>query len=317
MKKTKQTLLLCCIALAGLLYSSSAQAATARSQIINLQCPMAIAANVRELVPDGPILGDVLYVHGLGDNVMNHDPLFQVWLNLGYRVIAMDLPSHGETSGYSLNCCNFEMLGNYILEIDRRMKPQGDVDRPLIFTGWSTGGLVVLRTVQNKLFENHFRKPTGLQLFAPGVGVRMKVGNWWGGITNDTLTQNPNPPHSGPPKPGSPYPVLPFAMRMLWESKLAQWNDLPPNLPTQVFLAGDDTDYYVRNDINRRWSNRQIDEGKSVWVIQYDGAFHELDNEPDGVGDKVRTRAGDFARYLIEGRNLPEHPSPGYYIVTP
>lgn len=317
MKRTIQVLLLCFIALVGLLYSSSAQAATSRSQILNLQCPMAIAAHVRELLPDGPIRGDVMYVHGLGDNVLNHDPLFQVWLDLGYRVIAMDLPSHGETTGYSLNCCNFEMLGNFILEIDRRMKPDGDPTRPMVLAGWSTGGLVALRMVQRKLFEKHFRQPSALQLFAPGIGVRLKVGNWWGGITDDTLTRNPNPPHHGQAKPGSPYPVLPFAMRMVWESKLAQWGDLPAHLPTQVFLGGDDTDRYVRNDIGRRWSNRQIDASKSVWVIQYEGAFHELDNEPDGVGDKVRARAGDFARYAMDGRALPEYATPGYYLVSP
>lgn len=315
MKKTIQTFLLCCIALVALLYSFSAQATQSRSEILNLQCPMAIAAHVRELLPDGPIRGDILYIHGLGDNSRNHDPLFKGWLDSGYRVIALDLPSHGETTGYSLNCCNFKMLGNYILEIDRRMRPSNDKNRPLLLAGWSTGGLVALRTVQRKLFNDHYRKPSGLQLFAPGIGVRLKVGNWWGGITTETLTRNPHPPHHGEIKPGSPYAVLPFAARMFWESKLAQWDTLPNYLPTQIFLADDDEDLFVRNDINRRWGNRQLDSGKPVWIIQYDGAYHELDNEPEPVGVLVRDRAANFARYVFEGEALDEYASPGYYRV--
>ncbi len=49
--------------------------------------------------PQGETHGDILFFIGFADRVDNHKPLFDAWTAAGFRVIAYDYPSHGETCG--------------------------------------------------------------------------------------------------------------------------------------------------------------------------------------------------------------------------
>src|SRR5262245_56662953 len=53
--------------------------------------------------PSGTPRGDFLYLHGFADRFDNHLPLFQTQVARGYRVIAFDYPSHGETCGHGID----------------------------------------------------------------------------------------------------------------------------------------------------------------------------------------------------------------------
>lgn len=46
-----------------------------------------------------PFKGNILYYQGLGDSILNHDPLFSVLTNAGYRVIAFDYMGQGGSDG--------------------------------------------------------------------------------------------------------------------------------------------------------------------------------------------------------------------------
>ncbi|MCB0097092.1 MAG: hypothetical protein KDE46_15290, partial [Caldilineaceae bacterium] len=50
------------------------------------------------LSPTVPAKADILFIHGHADRLDNHGALFGAWAEAGYRVLAFDLPSHGESN---------------------------------------------------------------------------------------------------------------------------------------------------------------------------------------------------------------------------
>lgn len=286
------------LALLGCLFQARAALENALT-LPYLSCPQALSLHYVISEPaSGPIVGDIFFLHGLGDSAENHAPLFKVWTSGGFRVIAVDLPSHGKTTGASLNWTTFSGLTQYLPQFLNQPKVRPDQNRPLIVTGWSTGGLLAVRLLQKNAFRDFNRKPDGLILFAPGISVKMLPGEW-GMITEPTLTRNPNPPHPMPISPTSPFSYPLFALRLKVNSWLAQLGELPKDLPTLVFLAGDDK--YIHTESTRRWFERQIERGGSVWGYEFDSAFHELDNELDEVATRVHFAASLFARSLVSG----------------
>jgi alpha-beta hydrolase superfamily lysophospholipase len=246
----------------------------------------------------GPVRGDILFLIGFADRLDNHGPLFQAWNDAGFRVISFDYPSHGETRGI-LNHLNFygiEDLAKIAQGVERNTRE--DETRPLLLSGWSTGGLLAVRLVQGR--TGLLRKPRGLILFSPGVSVYPLVGDR-GFVTQKTLTSNPNPPHLGPIQPRSPLFVPAFSASLLAHTYLAQRAALP-NLPILVFTGGDKEDVYVKTKVVQKWvlSQRSRQVG-SVAAVQCKGAWHELDNEPEPVGGFVRGLATLFATSVIDG----------------
>lgn len=260
-----------------------------------LGCQLAITINYEEFEPTDDEDGDeeprtVVFLHGLGDGAANHYPLYREWTRQGFRVLAIDLPSHGGTTGASINAATFRGLSTLVNEFLWRKNTQGE---PLVLAGWSTGGLLALRMVQTGALK--WADLNGLVLFAPGVSVKTFVGDT-GMITTETLTRNPDPPHLTPVRPRSPFHVLPFALRIKMNSWLAQLGELPKDLPTMVFLGGDESDRYINTSRTRRWFEHQAKlPGRKVWVHQYTDAFHELDNEIEEVARAVRQTAAEFS----------------------
>ena len=98
-----------------------------------------------------PTRGDVLYFHGYGDTFENHLRLFKSITDAGLRVIAFDLPSHGRTSGGEwddLDWFSFGDLADVAAVIDHETLE--DSSRPLILAGWSTGGLLLISSWDNR-----------------------------------------------------------------------------------------------------------------------------------------------------------------------
>jgi alpha-beta hydrolase superfamily lysophospholipase len=250
---------------------------------------------------DGKIVGDVLFLHGLGDRLDNHAPLFEAWNSAGLRVIALDLPSHGETrgAGNNLNLYSFTDLGRIVAAVERATRE--DARRPLVLAGWSTGALLALRVVQSPAFEPLGRPVAGLVLLAPGVAVRTLVGEA-GVITERSLTRNPAPPHRGPISPRSPLLVPLFAKKLVVNAALARHEAVPRAVPALTIVGGDDEDAYVKSREIKEWVAEQRKAGhRAMPAFQCDGAFHELDNEPEPVGGTVRAAAALFARVFAAG----------------
>jgi len=271
--------------------------------------------------PDGPVIGDVLYIHGFADRLDNHAPLFDAWTRAGLRVIAFDLPSHGEDSGSNndLNYFNFEALVSLAAQVEEETKaPEtADVKRPLILAGWSTGGLIITRLLQKSWLAGFSRPISGVILFAPGVSVRKfpwTFGNKIGEVTLATLTHDPHPPHVGPIQPGSPFwskLAVGFAPRLVANSVLSQAEEYPLGLKTLVFSGGDAEDVYAKAWAVRGWVDEQNalrndENDANIISISCPHAMHEMDNElPEYGGVEVRETAVEFAREVALDNKAP------------
>ncbi|MGE4133691.1 MAG: alpha/beta hydrolase [Bdellovibrionales bacterium] len=258
--------------------------------------------------PDGPIKGDILYLPGFSDRLDNHGPLFEAWNQKGFRVISFDYPSHGETRGDSLGLFGLRGLARLAQMVEKATRE--DKSRPLIVSGWSTGGLLAVRMAQSNWFAQLGRSPSGLILFAPGVSVRNIVGRWsWryplGEVTQDTLTHAKNPPHKGEIKPKSPGSTLTFSIPLKIESILSQYQKLPTALPTLVLVAGDKEDVYANSPAVMRWIDWQKRKGAPVFAVQFPMARHEIDNETEEYGGPLsRELAADFASAILEEQTV-------------
>lgn len=244
-----------------------------------------------------PIEADVLYFHGYGDRIDNHAPLFNQWANSKFRVIAFDYPSHGESRAGSIDSYGFMDLASLALQVEAETRE--DLNRPLFLAGWSTGGLLAIRLVQTKMYSKMTRKPKGLILFAPGVSVYKLIGGD-GIIRENTLTNNPFPPHRGPIKPISPFVTPVFATRLLANSLFSRYQNLPPQLPILTFVADKDEDLYVQSAKVKEWVIDQRFQGATVYGFYCPGSKHEVDNEPWPIGDRVRNIASAFVHLVLQ-----------------
>lgn len=232
---------------------------------------------------------DMLFFIGFGDRADNHDPLFKLMNEQGIRVISFDYPTHGKSRCSHIDYETFTSLSDMAQEIE--VKTREDINRPLIVSGWSTGGLLALRMMQNNFLAERFVQ--SLVLITPGVSVYNFVGGD-GIIRERTLLQNPNPPHVGPPSPMSPFLAPVFAATLKFNSKLAKESHLPHYIPTLVLVAGDKLDKYVKTPVLKQWIKKERVTKSNLTAFQCEQSMHEMDNEINPIGLTVRNLIKDF-----------------------
>lgn len=251
------------------------------------------------LSPPGAPRADILFVHGHADRLDNHGPLFTAWRDAGFRVLAFDLPSHGESRIGPIDIYPFERLFALARRVESATRP--DVTRPLLLAGWSFGGLVTARLAQQAAFDAFGRRPAGVLLFAPAVAPLPFAGG--DGVARPrTLTHTPNPPVAGPPSPAAPAANPVFAGRLLLEAGSAGRARLPGDVPTLVVTAGPTADVYVDAAGIAEWADAQRAGGADVRRFACPEARHFLDMEPYPIGTAVRRIAVEFAAAAVEGR---------------
>ncbi len=264
------------------------------------RCPWLLSSRSVSLPAEGIARADLLNFHGYGDRADNHLPLFREFNSVGINAAGYDLPSHGETNGLlRLDFFGFRALARQAIAIESAIRPPGD--RPLILSGWSTGGLLLTRLVNLGLLKEFNQPVPGMLLYAPGIYVRPLVGEM-GFITQRTLTPDPHPPHEGPIYPWTPFATPLFALNLLYNSWLAQKTPLPTNMDIALFLGGPNEDRYVLTKEILDWAEAQRALGAKIWIWHFEGAMHELDNENSPTRDRVRDISKRFASALIEGR---------------
>ncbi|MBI3547418.1 MAG: alpha/beta hydrolase [Elusimicrobia bacterium] len=250
--------------------------------------------------PQGPIRGDVIYIHGFADQLDNHPMLFEELTKAGFRVISFDLPGHGENKGIQsdLGLYSFPSLASLVVEVEKRTRE--DAGRPLFIAGWSTGGLLAVRMAQMESFKGSGRAVSGLILYAPGVSVHLFVG-WYGFVTMGTLSNNPEAPRAGGIQWHNRSPLFTplFALRLLGNAWFWSGEPMPKSLPVLMFVGGDAEDAYAWSPGLRIWAADQRKSGAPVTVVECMGARHELDNEKDPVGREVRAASAAFARGVL------------------
>ena len=254
--------------------------------------------------PGGTPKGDILFLHGFADRIDNHQPLFDSWAAAGFRVLAFDFPSHGETCGSNSNIDHFGFTD--LADIAKYVESSTleDTNRPLLLAGWSTGGLLAVRMLQSSTFPSMSRPIKGAILFAPGVSVYSLVGES-GSVTQASLTNNPSPPHYGTITPGSPLHKPLFATKLLTNAQLSWQQQYPEDKRTLVIVADDDQDMYAKSADLRGWvASQRTSTAVKILGVQCAGAKHELDNEPAPIGPQVRKLATAFALTVVDA-NAP------------
>lgn len=253
-----------------------------------------------------PFKGCVIYLQGLGDSVMNHEPFFRAITGHGYRVIFFDYMGQGGSLGTMNHTrvadATFRRLeiSSIADEVWNHFSRAGENDCAAgkkILVGWSTGGLASYR-------EANRDRADGVVLIAPGIHTRTLVGESADKphllpiastiITERTLTRNTfenrQNPHVDPVKPDSPVKAPLFAANLVATSKLAQHWTIPPRVQGLVFLSGEEDTYVDRKATLKTLSRK----AKHFQVVSYDGALHEIDNETEDVTSDMYSRTLQF-----------------------
>lgn len=247
-----------------------------------------IRAGFLKANPAKSFKGNVLYYQGLGDSMLNHDPLFEVLVNEGFRVIAFDYMGQGGSSGTMNHTTikNINELGDQVIAKFKR----GSGKYHLI--GWSTGGLAAYR----KAYFDQGKEIKSMALIAPGIAPNFLVGeglfNWpIDEITLRTLTTNRfigvNDPHEDPIHPKSPLYVPMFATNIQKVSLIARrkWT-MPQSVAATVFLSGKN-DTYVNAKKTKTTLKYKAPHFK---IVQYPQALHEIDNEKEEIARDLRAK---------------------------
>lgn len=285
-----------------LLCGKSALGASLQESRLNIGFGRFLHIGVQSPDPEIAVKGDILYLHGYGDRIDNHGPLFKEWNKAGLRVISFDFPSHGQTEAGPLDLYGIGDLGRLALKVEAATRENRD--RPLFLAGWSTGGLVAVRMVQTFLYHRSPRKPSGLVLFAPGISVYKFVGGD-GIIRERTLTNSSHPPHHGEIKPVSPFLTPLFATKLIFNTVLARAESLPNDLPVLTFVGDSKQDLYAKSPNLINWVNDQRkNKDAQIYGFSCPGSKHEMDNEPFGIGAFVRENSAAFFIKVLKGAEM-------------
>ena len=227
-----------------------------------------------------PFKGNVLYLQGLGDSMMNHDRLLSQISDLGYRVIAFDYMGQGGSTGSMNNTRIYNPLSpgltvSQLAKFVYRSLKKEDGRKPVV-VGWSTGGLAAYGLAS----EEWARK---VILIAPGLYVKKIVGEY-GTITERTLTSDiGTDQHVDPIKPTSPFKAPLFAVNLLKSSILLRQRSISPAVSGLVFIT-DKNDKYVQSA--KKLTNKLKKKAPHFQRVLMPEAKHEVDNEIAPIRDR-------------------------------
>lgn len=121
-----------------------------------------------EKLPSGKPVGVVLLVHGLSDSPYSLHAVGDLFLQRGYRVLAVRLPGHG-TVPAALTQTHWEDWAAAVRLAARHVRSQA-ADGPFLICGYSAGGALAANYALDAA-EGELPKPDGLVLFSPAAGV--------------------------------------------------------------------------------------------------------------------------------------------------
>jgi alpha-beta hydrolase superfamily lysophospholipase len=245
------------------------------------------AAKIRAgyLAHEGSFKGNVLYFEGLGDSMLNHDPLFKKISQAGFRVIAFDYMGQGGSSG-RMNKTRIE----YIPWIGNRVWNKFAIETEKFpvktIIGWSTGGLAAYALASEKKVDK-------VILIAPGIAPRKIVGEGLfhyppnqitlESLTSDVYFESSSNPHREDIVPNSPLKVPHFTANLLFNAEIYKTKIISTNVQGLILLSGDQ-DTYVNAERTRKIIQTNAPHFK---IKSYDGALHEIDNERREIREKA------------------------------
>lgn len=249
--------------------------------------------------PNVKFKGNVLYLEGLGDSMMNHAPLFTTLTDAGYRVIAFDYMGQGGSEGSmnytrvlskTLPDLQISAIAEQVWEMHKKKSKRNKKS----VIGWSTGGLAAYEMAVRKWAH-------AVVLLAPGVCPNMTVGEGilsWppNKISLRTLTtaapyrNKDEDPHVDPIRPVSAVKAPYFAYNLLDVAGDAlSWESKSSNVKGLVMLSGDN-DNYVDSSCAKEVFVAQT----NFEILQYDEALHEIDNEKEPIRKRMQADILNF-----------------------
>jgi len=238
--------------------------------------------------------GNILYLQGLGDSMLNHKPLFDFLSDRGYRILSFDYQGQGGSGG-SMN--HTRIRDRYFPELEikvlakrnwekfARIEESKESDR--IVLGWSTGGLAAYSLAEEEWADR-------VILLAPGISPKAIFGDKFK-IIKDTLTRREfvpsQDPHLDPIRPSTPIKAPLFSLNLLATAKASQKWKISSDIEGIAFFGGEKSDRYVFARKSIRILKRNA---KHFSVHQYKDAYHELDNEISEVSEDLFHKIADF-----------------------
>lgn len=257
--------------------------------------------------PEVPFKGSILYLEGLGDSMMNHQPLFNTLTAAGFRVIAFDYMGQGGSTGTMNHTRIIDPLYprlqiSQIAEKVWDMYNQENPEAKKIILGWSTGGLAAYEMAHRHWADTFI-------LMAPGICPEKTIGEGlksWppNQITLRTLTsaapysKEVDNPHIDSITPNTPVEVPLFALNLISIAKFSRHWKINPSIQGLVLLSGK-KDSYVDSDCTRE----VIQSNTGFKWVQYEDALHEIDNEIPEIQQKMQGDILEFLENAILGEN--------------
>lgn len=250
--------------------------------------------------------GCVIYLEGLGDSVVNQEPLFHALSEQGYRVLFFDYMGQGGSEG-SMNNSRILDPVNDSLQLSTQAKhvwklnaKECDQSKKSVI-GWSTGGLVAYKLAHEGWADAviliapgiHTKKLIGEAATSPSALVALKPVISERTLTRNTFVQGLNP-HVDPAKPDSPAKVPLFAANLLASSVLSQKWKIWSAVKGLVFLSGNE-DTYVDSFATEQTLKKNAPHFK---IVNYEGALHELQNEIPEVAFDLYQKTTQFLDQL-------------------
>lgn len=211
---------------------------------------------------------DAVYLHGLGDRFQNHLKLFSALNRSHINVVAINLPSHGKSTG-NLNNWSADNIARELLKIINAIRSE----RPQYLIGYSLGGLLAIRITQ--MTSDPL---AGLILINPATHIPLFLGES-GYVTNRTLTHD-RALYNRDQKPNSQWSILKFGWSVRKSQQRARQLKVPRSLPTLLLLSDPREDYYIQTVNVEAWAKYQ----PNIEIQKFHGARHELDNELAAYG---------------------------------
>lgn len=239
--------------------------------------------------------GNIIYFQGLGDSMMNHQPLFNKLTKNGYRVIAFDYMGQGKSQGY-MNDTRISEIGKLGEIAWKKFVRNNQAYSQKTIIGWSTGGLAAYYEANNSHAKN-------VVLIAPGIVPNTLVGEndicegqinqiTMASLTTETYSSKASNPHVDPIKPNSPVKVPLFAVDLLSTAKSSRKWVIKKSIKGMVLLSGKDDNY-----VDAAKTETVIGQNASHFRVEtYEGALHEIDNEVPSIAERAHQDILEFLK---------------------
>lgn len=230
--------------------------------------------------PAVPFRGNVLFLEGFGDSMLNHQTLLSGLSLAGFRVIGFDYVGQGQSSG-TLNQATVAGLAGLAKEVFRwhARKESGQV-RPVVM-GWSLGGLIAYLMAKNGWAKE-------VVLISPALAPRLPVR-----ISAEMLSSaNLTTLHSDQLRPKSYFDssAIQFTADFVEQALYSRMGKLSAHVRGLALLAAGQ-DQFIDAELVQATLRKNA---KQFEVEIYPDARHELDNESGAIASAVRQRILEF-----------------------